>query len=221
MTEMNSISVNPRDLSGKGSARAIRREGLIPGIIYGDDQEPILISMDPRKLISEMGKPGFASKIFEIQVKDKKYRAMAQDIQMHDVKDQPIHVDFRKITSSTIVTVSIEVKFINDELSPGLKKGGVLNTVRHEIEVKGKPDNLPPFFEINLEGTEIGDSVHISAVDLPDGVSPTITDRDFTICTIAPPTVVQTEEEEATDEDSEEEAEQKEAGEDTKEENKD
>ncbi len=220
MAEINSISVNPRDLSGKGSSRAIRREGLIPGIIYGDDQEPILISMDPRQLIAEMSKPGFSSKIFEIQVKDKKYRAMAQDIQMHDVNDRPIHVDFRKITKSTIVTVSIEVKFINDEESPGLKKGGVLNTVRHEIEVKGKPDILPPFFEVNLAGTEIGDSVHISAVDIPDGISPTITDRDFTICTIAPPTIVQTEEE-VEEEAGEEEAEQKETSDDGKEENKD
>ena len=221
MAEINLISVNPRDLSGKGSSRAIRREGLIPGIIYGDDQEPILISMDPRQLIAEMSKPGFSSKIFEIQVKEKKYRAMAQDIQMHDVNDRPIHVDFRKITKSTIVTVSIEVKFINDEESPGLKKGGVLNTVRHEIEVKGKPDNLPPFFEVNLEGTEIGDSVHISAVHIPDGISPTITDRDFTICTIAPPTIVQAEGEEQEEETGGEESEQKEAGDDTKEENKD
>ena len=217
MAEINSLSVESREISGKGSARAIRREGKIPGIIYGDDQKPVLISMDPKDLLAEINKPGFSSKIFEISINDKKYRTMAQDVQIHNINNKPIHVDFRKISKTTIVNVNIEVRFTNNEDSPGLKKGGVLNTVRHEIEVKSKPDDLPSSIEVDLTGTEIGDSIHISSVKLPNGVSPKITDRDFTICTIAPPTVVSTTEDETDEDEITEEENKEESKEETKE----
>lgn len=173
----------------RGAARAIRREGLVPGVIYGDNKEPTLISMKPRDLFVEMRKPGFATKVFEISVGKETQKAMAQDVQMHPVRDTPVHVDFRRIGKNTVVNVAIPVQIINEEASPGIKGGGVINMVRHEIEVRARPDALPESFEIDLTGLEIGDSVHISAITMPEGVAPTITDRDFTVITLAAPTV--------------------------------
>ena len=189
MADSLALTVQGRDGAGKGAARATRRAGLVPGVIYGDNKEPILIAIEPRVLIAQMHKPGFSTHIFDIELDGTSHRAMAQDVQMHPVRDVPIHVDFRRIGKNTVVTVEVPVHFTNELASPGLKIGGVLNIVRHEIEVRARPDDLPEQFEIDLSGLEIGDSVHISAVALPDGIKPTITDRDFTICTIAAPTV--------------------------------
>ncbi|MBT4741115.1 MAG: 50S ribosomal protein L25/general stress protein Ctc [Rhodospirillaceae bacterium] len=189
MANVSALTVQGRDRAGKGAARATRREGLVPGVIYGDSKEPVLISMKPRDLFVEMHKPGFATQIFEITVGKDTQRAMAQDVQMHPVRDVPVHVDFRRIGKNTVVTVEVPVHFSNEEESPGIKQGGVVNVVRHQIEVRARPDALPERFEIDLTGLEIGDSVHISAITMPEGVAPTITDRDFTICTLAAPTV--------------------------------
>ncbi len=191
MADVSALTVQGRDRAGKGAARATRRQGLVPGVIYGDNKDPVLIAMEPRDLTVAMHKPGFATQIFEITVDKDSHRAMAQDVQIDPVRDVPIHVDFRRIGKNTIVTVEVPVHFSNELESPGLKRGGVLNIVRHEIEVRARPDDLPEQFMIDLTGLDIGDSVHISAVTLPDGVTLTITDRDFTICTIAPPTVVE------------------------------
>ena len=189
MANVSALTVQGRDRAGKGAARATRREGLVPGVIYGDSKEPVLISMKPRDLFVEMHKPGFATQIFEITVGKDTQRAMAQDVQMHPVRDTPVHVDFRRIGKNTVVNVAIPVQIINEEASPGIKGGGVINMVRHEIEVRARPDALPESFEIDLTGLEIGDSVHISAITMPEGVAPTITDRDFTVITLAAPTV--------------------------------
>lgn len=204
MAEASALTVQSRDRAGKGAARAIRREGLVPGVIYGDNKDPVLIAMEPRDLSAEMHKPGFATHIFEISVGKDTHRAMAQDVQMDPVKDIPVHVDFRRIGKNTVVTVEVPVHFFNEPESPGIKRGGVLNIVRHTIEVRARPDDLPEQFEVDLTGLDIGDSVHISAIALPDGVAPTITDRDFTVCTIAAPTVVATEETAEEGEESEE-----------------
>ena len=195
MADVSALTVQGRDRAGKGAARATRRQGLVPGVIYGDNKDPVLIAMEPRDLTVAMHNPGFATQIFEITVDKDSHRAMAQDVQIDPVRDVPIHVDFRRIGKNTVVTVEVPVHFSNELESPGLKRGGVLNIVRHEIEVRARPDDLPEQFMIDLTGLDIGDSVHISAVTLPDGVTLTITDRDFTICTIAPPTVVTVEEE--------------------------
>lgn len=205
MANVSALTVQGRDRAGKGAARATRREGLVPGVIYGDNKEPVLIAMTPRDLFVEMHKPGFATQIYEITVGKETQRAMAQDVQMHPVKDVPVHVDFRRIGKNTVVTVEVPVHFFNEEESPGIKQGGVVNVVRHEIEVRARPDALPERFEIDLTGLEIGDSVHISAIEMPEGVAPTITDRDFTIMTLAAPTVqaVEEEEEEAEGEEGE------------------
>lgn len=189
MANVGALNVQERDRAGKGAARAVRREGLVPGVIYGDNKEPTLIAMNPRDLFVEMRKPGFAMKVFEISVGKETQKAMAQDVQMHPVRDTPVHVDFRRIGKNTVVNVAIPVQIINEEASPGIKGGGVINMVRHEIEVRARPDALPESFEIDLTGLEIGDSVHISAITMPEGVAPTITDRDFTVITLAAPTV--------------------------------
>ena len=202
MADKSVLTVQGRDRAGKGAARATHRQGLVPGVIYGDNKESVLIAMTPRDLAVEMHKPGFATKIFDIKVGNDTQRAMAQDVQMHPIRDTPLHVDFRRIGKNTIVTVEVPVHFSNEEASPGIKQGGVLNTVRHEIEVRARTDDLPEQFDIDLTGMEIGDSVHISSVTMPKGVKPTITDSDFTICTIAAPTVAIVSEE---TEDSEEE----------------
>ena len=222
MADISALTVQERDRAGKGAARAIRREGLVPGVIYGDNQDPILISMTPRDLFVQMHKPGFATRVFDITVGGKSQRAMAQDVQMHPVRDVPLHVDFRRIGKNTVVTVEVPVHFSNEDASPGIKQGGVVNVVRHEIEVRARPDALPEQFEIDLTGLEIGDSVHISDIEMPEGVAPTITDRDFTICTIAAPTVATASDEEDEAEEGEEgEGEDAAAEDDSKEESKD
>lgn len=222
MADSSALTVQERNRAGKGAARATRREGLVPGVIYGDNQDPTLIAMTPRDLFVEMRKPGFATRIFEIDVAGKTQRAMAQDVQMHPVRDVPMHIDFRRIGKNTVVTVQVPVTFSNEEASPGIKQGGVVNVVRHEIEVRARPDALPEQFEVDLTGLEIGDSVHISAIEMPDGVAPTITDRDFTICTLAPPTVSKAaEEEEETEEGEEGEGEEAKTEEESKEDSKD
>ena len=208
MAESTSLEVQGRDRAGKGAARATRREGMVPGVIYGDKKDPVMISVDPRYLIAEMSKPGFNTRIFEIAVNGTTHRTMAQDIQMDPVRDMPIHVDFRRIGANTVVTVEIPVHFLNEPDSPGIKRGGVLNVVRHAVEVTGKPDVLPQFLEADLTGLDIGDSIHISAISLPEGVAPTITDRDFTVATVAAPSVMK-----GADEDEEEEGEEGEEGE--------
>lgn len=200
MANASVLKLSPRDASGKSAARDVRAKGLVPGIIYGDKQDPVLISIQPRDLTTEMHKPGFSTQVFDIDLNSKKERVMAQDVQWHPVKDIPLHVDFRRIGAKTVVTVQVPVKFENELESPGLKRGGVLSIVRREIEVKGRPDALPDQFTIDLAGLEIGDSVHISAVDMPKGIEPKISDRDFTICTVAAPTVSATTTEDAIDE---------------------
>ena len=194
MPKTSSLQVQGRDRAGKGAARATRRGGLVPGVIYGGNQDATLIALEPKILVSLMHDPAFKTNIFEVEIGGKKQRTMAMDVQLHPVSDQPIHADFRRIEKDTLVRVPIPVRFHNEGASPGIKVGGVLNIVRHDVEVRGRPDDLPDHIDVDLRGLEIGDSVHINAVTLPPGIKPTIA-RNFTICTIAPPTVMTVEEE--------------------------
>ena len=194
MANVTAFAAEPRDRAGKGAARATRRQGLVPGVIYGGREEATLIAIEPKILNGLMHDPAFKTNIFEVEIAGKKQRTMAMDVQLDPVSDKPIHADFRRIDKDTLVRVPVPVQFHNEAASPGIKLGGVLNIVRHDVEVRGRPDDLPDHIEIDLTGLEIGDSVHISAVALPDGVKPTIA-RNFTICSIAPPTVMIVEEE--------------------------
>jgi large subunit ribosomal protein L25 len=194
MPKTSTLAVQERDRAGKGAARATRRGGMVPGVIYGGNQDATLIALEPRTLVTLMHDPAFKTNIFEVDLGGKKQRTMAMDVQLDPVSDQPIHVDFRRIEKDTLVRVPIPVRFHNEGASPGIKVGGVLNIVRHDVEVRARPDDLPDHIDVDLTGLKIGDSVHISSVALPKGVKPTIA-RDFTICTIAPPTVMTAEEE--------------------------
>jgi len=186
MADTQVIKAEARPARGKSGARAIRREGRVPGVIYGGDvaeQEPISVDLnDLGKMIS---RGRFLASVFEVEVGGRKTKAIPRDVQLDPVRDTPLHVDFQRIGADNQVKLRVPVKFFNDLLSPGLKRGGVLNIVRREVEVWAPADNVPQVFEINLEGLDIGRSIHISAVTLPEGVKPVIQGRDFTIATIA------------------------------------
>jgi len=179
------LKATARPRAGKGAARQARREGKVPGVIYGDGKPPEMIVIDYNDLWRQALKGHFTSTVFELEVDGKKNRVLPRELQVDPVKDLPIHVDFMRIGKDGRIRVEVAVRFINEALSPGLKRGGVLNIVRHEIEINCPYDKIPPFFEVDLTGLEIGRSVHISAVKLPAGVETTIKGRDFTIATIA------------------------------------
>lgn len=184
--EIIEIKATARPRAGKGAARQARREGNVPAVIYGDNQTPETIAIEYNELWKQILKGHFTASVFDIDISGKgKVRVIPRDVQVDPVKDFPIHVDFLRVGKDGIIRVAVPVKFVNEALSPGLKRGGVLNIVRHEIEVFCPFDRIPQAFEVNLEGLEIGRSIHISAVDLPEGVRPVIANRDFTIATIA------------------------------------
>src|SRR5690606_10729881 len=186
MAQVNVIKASARAASGKGAARAVRRTGNVPAVVYGGDESRAdTIQIDANDLFILIKRGRFLSTVFDIDVDGRKLKAIPRDVQLDPVKDFPLHVDFQRIGSDNRVRVGVPVRFINEALSPGLKRGGVLNIVRHEVEVWSPADQIPEHFEIDLTGLTIGRSVHISAVALPDGVKPTITDRDFTVATIA------------------------------------
>lgn len=193
MVEILSIAAEARPHAGKGPARALRRAGRVPAVIYGAKKSPVTISLDPRDVTRALKSGSFLATVYDVQVDGKTERVLPRDIQFHPVTDDPTHVDFLRVSAATTVTVHVPVHFLNDEKAPGLKRGGLLNVVRHDIEMVCRADAIPHHIEVDLTGLEIGDSIHISTVSLPDGVRPTITDRDFTVATIAAPTVVRDE----------------------------
>ncbi len=197
MAEISTIAAQRRERAGKGPARAARRAGRVPGVIYGSKKDPSMVTLDPRELDRELKTGAFLATIYDVQLDRDKERVLPRDVQFDPVTDRPIHVDFLRVSAASSVTVQVPVNFLNEEVSPGLKRGGLLNVVRHEIEMVCRADAIPGSIDVDLTGLDIGDSVHISMISLPDGVAPTITDRDFTVATVAAPTVVQEEEEEA------------------------
>ncbi len=202
MAEISIIAAERRERAGKGPARAIRRAGRVPGVVYGSSQDPSLVTLDPRELDRELRTGAFLATVYDLKLGEDKELVLPRDVQFDPVTDRPLHVDFMRVSASSRVTVQVPVNFLNEEESPGLKRGGLLNVVRHEIEMSCLADAIPSGVEVDLTGLEIGDSVHISMIALPEGVAPTITGRDFTVATIAAPTVVQ---EEAAAEGEEEE----------------
>jgi large subunit ribosomal protein L25 len=186
MAQTNKLEATVRPQGGKGAARAVRREGKVPAVIYGGDEKtPQTVALDHNELFKIIKRGRFLSTVFDIEISGKSTRAIPRDVQLDPVKDVPIHVDFQRIGADNRVRIGVPMRFVNEANSPGLKRGGVLNIVRREVEVWAPADKIPEYFEADLEGLEIGRSVHISAIKLPEGVRPTITDRDFTIATIA------------------------------------
>jgi large subunit ribosomal protein L25 len=183
--QINEIKASARARSGTGGARATRREKRVPGVVYGAPGAPQPIALDANELSLIIGRGRFFATLFDLDVDGKKTRVIPREVQLDPIKDTPVHVDFQRVAPGARIRVNVPVRFINEALSPGLKRGGVLNIVRHEVEVMAPADKIPEFFEFNLEGLEIGRSVHISATKLPEGVTPTILNRDFTVASIA------------------------------------
>jgi len=209
MTDITVLTANAREKVGKGSAREARRQGNIPAVIYGDKKSPIPIVVEQKILVRYLSTGGFFNTLFDIDINGELNRVLPRDVQLHPVTDVPEHVDFLRVSATTKISVEVPVEFVGDDVSPGIKSGGVLNVVRYTVEVSCTPDLIPSSLLLDLSSAEIGDSLHISAVNLPEGVTPTISDRDFTIATIVAPTVVRdeaTSDDESDGEDSETEA---------------
>ena len=201
MSEDNKLEAQARDRVGKGAARELRRNSMVPAVIYGDKQPPLGIALPIKEVTKKIHAGGFMTNILSIDVDGKAHSVLPKDFQLHPVTDRVLHLDLLRVSSKTMVTVEIPVNFINEETSVGLKAGGNLNVVRHTIEVECRADAIPEGFEVDLAEVDIDDVVHVSAITMPDGVAPVIDDRDFTICTIQPPKT------QAADEGADEEAE--------------
>ncbi|MBB3358459.1 MULTISPECIES: 50S ribosomal protein L25/general stress protein Ctc [unclassified Novosphingobium] len=203
MSETLTLSAELRERAGKGASRALRREGRTPAVVYGGNQEPVAIHLEEKELARALGTGHFFNSIVELTIGGKKVRTLPKDVAFHAVSDRPQHADFLRVSANAEVHVNVPVVFQNEEKAPGIKQGGVLNVVRHELELVCEANKIPDDIIVDLSGLEIGDSVHISAVKLPAGARSAITDRDFTIATIATPTVLTEEEEAAAGEASE------------------
>ncbi len=196
MSDNTELKAQARDRVGKGAARELRRNNLVPAVIYGDKKSPLAIALPYKDVYQRIHAGGFMTTILTIDVDGEKHRVLPKDFQLDVVRDFPMHVDLLRISKSTIVTVEIPVRFLNDETCPGIKAGGVLNIVRHTVECNCPAVSIPEAIDIDLEAFDLGDSINFSATKLPDGVTATITDRDFTIATIASPAGLKSEDEE-------------------------
>lgn len=188
MSATKVLKAEARDRVGKGAARALRRQHRVPAVIYGGKKEPTGISLSGNEMYILLHAGGFMTTLFDIDVGGKIEKAIPRDFQLDPVKDFLTHIDFLRITEDSVITVEVPVHFVNETASPGLKSGGVLNIVEHTIELAVKATNIPKAIEIDLAGLEIGDSIHISGIKLPDGARP-VDRSDFTVATIAAPTV--------------------------------
>ena len=187
MSDITEINAELRSRVGKGSARAARRAGRVPAVIYGDKQPPMSIEIEDRIVRKVINEPGIFGRLLNIMVDGKGTTVLTRDIQFHPVSDAPLHMDMLRVAASSKIAVGIPVEFINHEKSPGLRIGGVLNIVRHEVELNCPASNIPDKITVDLDGVKIGETIHISAIPLPEGVEPTITDRDFTVATMQSP----------------------------------
>ncbi|HZQ00170.1 MAG TPA: 50S ribosomal protein L25/general stress protein Ctc [Reyranella sp.] len=193
MAETTKVVAKQRSRAGKGGARSSRRDGLIPAVIYGDKQPPLMIAVEPKSIERVMHHEGFFNHQLKIEVDGKGYDVLPRDVQIDPVTDKPLHLDFLRVGPDSIITVQVPVHFKNESQAPGIKRGGVLNVVLHEITVRTKPAAIPEFFEVDLTGLEIGHSVHLSALKVPDGVRVVTRDKNPTVASIAAPTVVRDE----------------------------
>ena len=190
MTNFTTIEASVRAKAGKGAARATRRDGLVPAVIYGAKQEASLIALDPRVVMRELVKSGWRSRLYEINDGGAPVRALMREVQLHPVSDRPIHVDFQRLAPGEHIKVAVQVVFTGEETSVGIKRGGVLNVVRHTVEVSVDPDHIPANFSVDLSELDINDNVRWSDIKDTGTAIPVILDRDFVIATVAAPTIV-------------------------------
>src|SRR4249919_929859 len=196
MSDQLTLPAEARDRAGKGASRALRRDGRVPAVVYGEKKEPLAIHVE-EKLLSKMLSTGhFMNSVIMIDLSGKAHRTLPKAVDFHPVSSRPIHVDFLRIGEHTKVHVAVPMRFDNEDASPGLKRGGVLNVVVHELELVCDAAHIPSEIHVPLDGLEIGDSIHISQVKLPQGVVPANTDEDFTVATIVAPSAMKSEEEE-------------------------
>ena len=194
MSEALTLAAEARERAGKGASRALRREGRVPAVVYGGKQEPLAIHVEERGLRRMLDTGHFANSIVEIAVGGETVRTLPKDVAFHPVSGLPLHVDFLRVAKDAKVEVAVPVVFVNEEESPGLKRGGVLNVVRHDLQLLCEADKIPDDIQIDVTGLDVGDSIHISHVKLPAGSASAITDRDFTIATIVAPSGMRSEE---------------------------
>jgi large subunit ribosomal protein L25 len=185
MANFTSIQAELREGAGKGAARATRRAGKVPAVIYGAKQEPTLITLEPRAVIKELYRGGWRSRLYEVQLGNESARALMRDVQFHPVTDQPEHVDFQRLAPGEQIRVAVAVVFEGETVSPGLKRGGVLNIVRHTIEVYADPETVPEHFLADLSTLDINDNVRFSDLKGTEGTRAIILDRDFVVATVA------------------------------------
>jgi len=198
MSDQLTLSAETRDRAGKGASRELRRQNRVPAVIYGNKQEPELIHVEEKALVKLLMTGHFSDSVVEIDLGGKKQITIPKDVAFHPVSDRPLHVDFLRIVKGAKVDVEVPVMFVNEGASPGLKRGGVLNIVRHELELICENDKIPDDIQIDVSGFDIGDSIHISNVRLPKGSESKITDRDFTIATIVAPSALKSTEGDTT-----------------------
>jgi large subunit ribosomal protein L25 len=194
MSETLTLPAETRDRGGKGASRALRREGRVPAVVYGNNEAPVSIHVEEKELVRQLGTGHFFNSIVEIELGGQKVRTLPKDVAFHPVNDRPLHADFLRISKDHKVHVNVPVHFANEAASPGLKRGGVLNIVRHELDLICDPESIPDEVTIDVTGLEVGASIHISHVTLPAGAASAITDRDFTIATIVAPSGLRSEE---------------------------
>ena len=199
MSDTLNLPAETRDRAGKGASRALRRSGRVPAVVYGGNEEPLTVHVEEKELVRQLGTGHFFNSIVEVEVGGQKVRTLPKDVAFHPVSDRPLHADFLRVSKDAKVHVNVPVVFANEEQSPGLKRGGVLNIVRHDLDLVCAPDSIPDSVEIDVTGLEVGDAIHISQVKLPAGVESGITDRDFTIATIVAPSGLRSEEGEASE----------------------
>ncbi|EQB15966.1 MULTISPECIES: 50S ribosomal protein L25/general stress protein Ctc [Sphingobium] len=200
MSEQLTLSAEARDRAGKGASRALRREGRVPAVIYGNNEEPQSIHVEEKLLSKLLGTGHFFNSVVMVEVNGKAVRTLPKDVAFHPVTDRPLHADFLRVSEHATVNVNVPVRFENEDAAPGLKKGGVLNVVRHDVELIVDAANIPEDVVVDLKGFEVGDSIHISSVTLPKGAKTAIDDRDFTIATIVAPSALKSSEGDTTKE---------------------
>jgi len=200
MSDQLTLSAETRERAGKGASRALRRSGRVPCVIYGNNEAPATIHVEEKALMKALMTGHFMNSVVMIQAGAGAVRTLPKDVAFHPVSDRPLHVDFLRISEHATVTVAVPVLFENEEASPGIKRGGVLNIVRHELELVCDAASIPDQIVIDLTGREVGDSIHISDVVLPDGVTSAIDDRDFTIATVVAPSALKSSEDDEDEE---------------------
>ena len=189
------IKAELRTKAGKGSSRAIRRDGRIPAVVYGAKKDVTMITVDHVSIMKLLNTGAFLSSTYDVEVDGKKEMVLPRDVHFHPVNDRPLHVDFLRLAQDAMIAINVPIHFLNEEECPGIKGGGIINAVRHDLELNCPANNIPEGIDIDLTGLELGDSIHISDITLPEGVTPVIDDRDFTVATIAAPSGLKSDDE--------------------------